>query len=89
MADLARDMDEIGVADSLFYQFFSNFGQMGGGLLAGLTSPEAIQYTIDLLTKVGKKALHVKKDVPGFAGWLIGYAATLAAAAGLVYFLRE
>ncbi len=41
MADLARDMEEIGAADSLFYQFFSNFGQMGGGLTEALTSPEA------------------------------------------------
>jgi 3-hydroxybutyryl-CoA dehydrogenase len=32
------------------------------------TAPEPIAKTLDLLTRIGKKAVHVKKDVPGFVG---------------------
>ena len=30
------------------------------------SDPRAIEYTMNILTQAGKKALHVKKDVPGF-----------------------
>jgi 3-hydroxybutyryl-CoA dehydrogenase len=32
------------------------------------TAPEPIQKTLDLLKRVGKKPVHVKRDVPGFVG---------------------
>jgi 3-hydroxybutyryl-CoA dehydrogenase len=32
------------------------------------TSPQAIEWTMDLHTAAGKKPAHVKKDVPGFIG---------------------
>jgi len=32
------------------------------------TAPEPIQRTLDLLKRIGKKPVHVKRDVPGFVG---------------------
>ena len=32
------------------------------------TAPEPIQKTLDLLRRIGKKPVHVKRDVPGFVG---------------------
>ena len=32
------------------------------------TAPEPIQKTLDLLKRIGKKPVHVKRDVPGFVG---------------------